>query len=156
MKGECFGNPKEAFFSPVSLRCSQGGCLFTAIKFNQGKEFGQDVSTISCRAVCVPAHSGMCASLLIHALLLSPWSLLGVTNHRRTAFQTRVVVYDFFIWSQQLCMSLRAQVRRFFKLPSPDKCSLRTLFINLFAGPGLIPMRLNCSILGRAKVLPGN
>ena len=81
---------KEAFFSLVSSRCSQGGCLFTAIKFNQGKESGQDVSTISCRGVCVPAHSGMCASLLIHTLPLSPWSLLGVTNHRRTAFQTRV------------------------------------------------------------------
>ena len=89
--GHALTGPERKLSSPwYPQGASQGGCLFTAIKFNQGKEFGQDVSTISCRGVCAPAHSGMCASLLIQTLLLSPWSLLGVTNHRRTAFQTRV------------------------------------------------------------------
>lgn len=134
-----FWKPQRKLSSPLYPQgASQGGCSIIAIKLSREKEFGQ--RCFSCQLLwvgaCAPTHSWMCASLLNQPLLLSPWSLLRVTNHRRTGFQTRVGLpatssseasSRFFLPSSTSQMVLQAF--------TSDECRLRTLFINHFAQP---------------------
>lgn len=158
-----FWKPQRKLSSPLYPQgASQGGCSIIAIKLSREKEFGQ--RCFSCQLLwvgaCAPTHSWMCASLLNQPLLLSPWSLLRVTNHRRTGFQTRVGLPAtssseassrfFFAFEHQSDGSSSFHFRWMQAENAFHKsfCSAQGLFQGDWVG--------STARLGRAGVLPGN
>lgn len=87
MKGLCFGNPKGSFLSSCIFKVlpkEAAGSLPSnpAQKRNSGKTCGRQ----QLGHACVPTQGWKCASSLALRLLLGPWSLCWVTNHRRAVF----------------------------------------------------------------------
>ena len=128
---------KEAFFPPGILKVlpKEAACSLpsnSTQERNLGKMF-QPSAAVVC--VFLPEVGCVPACLNHQTLLLSPWSLLGVTNHRRTAFQTRVGLPATSSPEASSPVFPFEHKSSVLQDATSEKCSPRTLSINLFAQP---------------------